>query len=324
MSAAAACSALLQRDIRAVLRSRSQLYSSMLFPLMLLAILGTGVSEGLDPTLVRDGDYASFLVPGTIAMTVLFSSTFSSASYYQDRDCGLLRVLLGSPPPPPRRGGGAAGPPGGAAGDLAGEGAGGREHRRRPGAGRTGRRGGGPLHRPGVAVRGGRGRPGGRRRAPARSPPQRLRPGGSGAHPHDAGVPPGDEPGPLPAAVLLRRLLPAGAPAGRAEGAGLRQPHHLRCGHPSPGRLRRGRRRLHRPAGRFRGARIARAGGLPLGDEPPDGLPAVITVRPRLRPAWPLLAPAALTAAAACGGSSGQDALFPDVLTPGEGDNPPP
>src|SRR3990170_4092825 len=52
---AAACAALLQRDIRAVLRSRSQLYSSMLFPLMLLAILGTGVSEGLDPSLVRDG-----------------------------------------------------------------------------------------------------------------------------------------------------------------------------------------------------------------------------------------------------------------------------
>src|SRR3970040_1249817 len=100
MSAAAACAALLQRDIRAVLRSRSQLYSSMLFPLMLLAILGTGVSEGLDPTLVRDGDYASFLVPGTIAMTVLFSSTFSSASYYQDRDCGLLRVLLAFPQEP--------------------------------------------------------------------------------------------------------------------------------------------------------------------------------------------------------------------------------
>src|SRR3972149_4635489 len=100
MSAAAACAALLQRDIRAVLRSRSQLYSSMLFPLMLLAILGTGVSEGLDPTLVRDGDYASFLVPGTIAMTVLFSSTFSSASYYQDRACGLLRVLLASPHEP--------------------------------------------------------------------------------------------------------------------------------------------------------------------------------------------------------------------------------
>ena len=100
MSTLAACGALLQRDVRAVLRSRSQLYSTILLPLMLLAILGTGVSQGLDPTLVRDGDYATFLVPGMIAMAVLFSSTFSSASYYRDRDSGLMRVMLASPHSP--------------------------------------------------------------------------------------------------------------------------------------------------------------------------------------------------------------------------------
>lgn len=98
--AVAACGALLQRDLRAVLRSRSQLYSSILFPLILLAVIGTGVSEGLEPSRVRDGDYESFLVPGVVAMTVLFAATFSSASYYQDRDSGLLRVLLASPHEP--------------------------------------------------------------------------------------------------------------------------------------------------------------------------------------------------------------------------------
>jgi ABC-2 type transport system permease protein len=100
VSAIAACGALMQRDLRAVVRSRSQLYSSVLFPLMLLAILGTGVSHGLNPSHVRDGDYTSFLVPGMIAMAALFSSTFSSASYYQDRDSGMLRVMLASPHPP--------------------------------------------------------------------------------------------------------------------------------------------------------------------------------------------------------------------------------
>ena len=91
---AIACGAILQRDLRAVLRSRSQLYSSLLFPLMMLAILGTGVSEGLDPssTRIRDGDYVSYLVPGLIVMTALFSSTFSSASYYQDRGSGVLEI----------------------------------------------------------------------------------------------------------------------------------------------------------------------------------------------------------------------------------------
>src|SRR2546425_2740725 len=97
-----AVEAILQRDLRAVLRSRSQLYSSLLFPLMLLAILGTGVSEGLDPSSsrIRGGDYISFLVPGLVVMAALFSSTFSSASYYRDRDSGLLRVMLTSPHSP--------------------------------------------------------------------------------------------------------------------------------------------------------------------------------------------------------------------------------
>lgn len=98
-SVPAACFAILRRDLRAVARSRSQLYSSLLFPLMLLAVLGTGVSHGLDPSSehIRNGDYESFLVPGLIVMTAVFSSTFSSASYYQDRDSGILRVMLASP-----------------------------------------------------------------------------------------------------------------------------------------------------------------------------------------------------------------------------------
>ena len=92
--------ALLSRDLRAVVRSRSQLSSSLLFPLMLLAILGVGISEGLEPSRVRDGDYVTFLVPGIMVMTALFSSTFSSASFYQDRDSGMLKVLLVSPHSP--------------------------------------------------------------------------------------------------------------------------------------------------------------------------------------------------------------------------------
>lgn len=90
-----AVTALVRRDLRAFLRSRSQLYSSVLFPLMLLAILGTGVSRGLDPNNIDD--YVTFLTPGMIVMTALFSSTFSSASYYADRDSGILNVLLASP-----------------------------------------------------------------------------------------------------------------------------------------------------------------------------------------------------------------------------------
>ena len=98
-NAAIACGALWQRDLRAFLRSRSQFSSSVLLPLMLLAILGTGVSDGLDPAsaVIRDGDYVSYLAPGMVALAALFSSTFSSASFYRDRDSGVLRALLASP-----------------------------------------------------------------------------------------------------------------------------------------------------------------------------------------------------------------------------------
>lgn len=89
--------ALFSRDLRAFFRSRSQLGSSLVFPLMLLAVLGIGVSDGLDPANLPNGDYTTFLVPGIMVMTALFSSTFSSASFYQDRDSGMLKVLLVSP-----------------------------------------------------------------------------------------------------------------------------------------------------------------------------------------------------------------------------------
>jgi ABC-2 type transport system permease protein len=93
-----AVGALVERDLRGFFRSRSQLYSSVLFPLMLLAVIGAGVTDGLDPRNVQD--YVTYLVPGMMVMTSLFSSTFSSASYYADRDSGILRVFLASPHSP--------------------------------------------------------------------------------------------------------------------------------------------------------------------------------------------------------------------------------
>ena len=97
MSAPAACAALFSRDIRGVVRSRSQLYSSILTPLLILVFLGNGVSHGLKPANLPAGDFTAYLVPGIIVMTCVFSSTFSSASFYKDRDSGLLRMLLLSP-----------------------------------------------------------------------------------------------------------------------------------------------------------------------------------------------------------------------------------
>jgi ABC-2 type transport system permease protein len=83
--------------MRAVARSRSQLYSSILTPLLILVFLGNGVSEGLEPANLPAGNFTAYLVAGIAVMACVFSSTFSSASYYRDRDSGILRMLLSSP-----------------------------------------------------------------------------------------------------------------------------------------------------------------------------------------------------------------------------------
>ena len=89
-----------RRDLMAIVRSRSQLYSSMLTPLLFLVFLGNGVSEGLEPSNLPAGNFTAYLVAGTVVMTSVFSSTFSSASYYRDRDSGLLRFMLSTPHSP--------------------------------------------------------------------------------------------------------------------------------------------------------------------------------------------------------------------------------
>ncbi len=100
MNAFAAWSAMFQRDIRAVIRSRSQLYSAILTPLLFLVFLGNGVSHGLAPSRLPAGDFTAYLVAGVVVMTSVFSSTFASASFYRDRDTGMLRVFFSSPHSP--------------------------------------------------------------------------------------------------------------------------------------------------------------------------------------------------------------------------------
>lgn len=91
---------LMERDLRAVGRARSQLYSSIFTPLLFLVFLGAGVTHGLQPANLPAGNFTAYLVSGVIVMTLVFSSTFSSASYYKDRDSGILRLLLSSPHSP--------------------------------------------------------------------------------------------------------------------------------------------------------------------------------------------------------------------------------
>ncbi|MBU7015698.1 MAG: ABC transporter permease [Theionarchaea archaeon] len=83
------------RDIRRFFREKSQIIGSIARPALWLAIMGTGFN-----TVFRSpdaGNYAQFLFPGIIGMTVLFTSVFSAVSVIWDRQFGFLREMLVAP-----------------------------------------------------------------------------------------------------------------------------------------------------------------------------------------------------------------------------------
>ncbi|MBM4320449.1 MAG: multidrug ABC transporter permease [Deltaproteobacteria bacterium] len=85
------------RMIRRTWRSRSQLVGSILFPLLFLFFLGTGFKTARFSGLPMEGGYLGFLGPGIVAMTLLFSSTFSGLSVLWDRQFGFLREIMVTP-----------------------------------------------------------------------------------------------------------------------------------------------------------------------------------------------------------------------------------
>ncbi|HUN34186.1 MAG TPA: ABC transporter permease [Trebonia sp.] len=98
----------LGRDLRAVsivwrrelLRfqaDRLRIISSLIQPVLFLLVLGTGLSRlagrGLPPGL----SFNTFIYPGVLCMSVLFTSLFSAGSIVWDREFGFLREMLVAP-----------------------------------------------------------------------------------------------------------------------------------------------------------------------------------------------------------------------------------
>lgn len=85
------------RQVRRYFRSKSRIIGALGQPLLFLFALG----YGLGPVFQRagQGDYLQFLVPGIIAMTILFSSTFNGIEIIWDRQFGFLKETLVAPVP---------------------------------------------------------------------------------------------------------------------------------------------------------------------------------------------------------------------------------
>lgn len=95
MSTASGVSVVWRRELLRFSRNRLRMVTSLLQPLLFLFVLGTGLS-GVVPK-SGDVDFRTFMFPGAVAMTVLFSALFSAITVVWDREFGFMREMLVAP-----------------------------------------------------------------------------------------------------------------------------------------------------------------------------------------------------------------------------------
>lgn len=83
------------RQLKRFFRSKTRIIGSLGQPLLFLLALGFGFG----PTFQKagEGNYIQFLVPGIIAMTILFASVFSGIEIIWDKQFGFLKETLVAP-----------------------------------------------------------------------------------------------------------------------------------------------------------------------------------------------------------------------------------
>ncbi|MEO6015145.1 MAG: ABC transporter permease [Devosia sp.] len=85
-----------EREMIRFTRDPARVASSVVQPLLFLFVLGSGLGS-----LVQAGtggtDFKTFLFPGVLAMSVLFTAAFAGISMVWDREFGFLREMLVAP-----------------------------------------------------------------------------------------------------------------------------------------------------------------------------------------------------------------------------------
>ncbi|MBN2027120.1 MAG: ABC transporter permease [Actinobacteria bacterium] len=87
------------RDIKRFYRDRIRLIGAFAQPLIYLALLGTGLQAAFTSFGSGDTKYVTFMFPGIVCMTVLFTAMFSAISIIWDREFGFLKEMLVAPIP---------------------------------------------------------------------------------------------------------------------------------------------------------------------------------------------------------------------------------
>jgi ABC-2 type transport system permease protein len=86
-----------RRELIRFRSDRLRAVTSLVQPVLFLFVLGTGLSRLASHGLPAGVDFKTFIYPGVLAMSVLFTSIFSAASIVWDREFGFLREMLVAP-----------------------------------------------------------------------------------------------------------------------------------------------------------------------------------------------------------------------------------
>ena len=92
-----AASIVWRRELIRFRRDRLRAITSLIQPLLFLLVLGTGLSSLASHSMPPGVNFKTFIYPGVLAMSVLFTAIFSAASIVWDREFGFLREMLVAP-----------------------------------------------------------------------------------------------------------------------------------------------------------------------------------------------------------------------------------
>jgi ABC-2 type transport system permease protein len=86
-----------RRELIRFRTDRLRAVTSLVQPFLFLFILGTGLSSLAGHAMPQGFSFKTFIYPGVLAMSVLFTAIFSAGSIVWDREFGFLREILVAP-----------------------------------------------------------------------------------------------------------------------------------------------------------------------------------------------------------------------------------
>lgn len=87
------------REWTRLVRQPSRAFATVATPVMLWIFMASGLSGAVRASGPETAGYSLYLLPGVIAMALMFSSIFAAISLIEDRNEGVLRALLCAPVP---------------------------------------------------------------------------------------------------------------------------------------------------------------------------------------------------------------------------------